>query len=411
MQKLVDAYLYMDELLPVSGKLVERYNQCLTKLGFEGTKLEKFSIDGIGWSPEIAEEKQEMHYLSNGEANQHGILITPLQKGKPIYNPFHSFDRELMKFVFRIHGEKINEITRDSAICLDFDQGIDAFYDPLDLLKYDKINICFHLLNNMDQYRKKQMALIAEFNNGNNFIDESIHLKLLESARTYGDLRFRDFEIHDIQHDSGSFYTKAFGGVYILRDFITPILIFENLEAHQLAIQDTIQDVLIYHISQPELIDKLKDHLIIECNLEEVVDTERYERIKKYMFYKVLDKPAHPARKILEDSVLFKSYLNKIDLQSLKKVNGVEIYLERLERSNQYKIEDMVDPDFHNALHYPHSSLKPLHQDLIWKLLVNISPLDVLHLYWYDKKSFYKEFEKWDDSFKDWSIDVIRNNI
>ncbi len=411
MQKLKDANLYRDELLPISGKLVDRYNECLKKLGFEATKLEKFNVDGLGWSPEIAEEKQKLHYLNNGEANHHGILITPLQKGKPIYNPFHSFDREIMKYVFRIHGNKINEITRDSAICLDFDQGIDAFYDPLDLLKYDKIEICFHLINDMDQLQKKQLALIEEFNSGNNFIDEKIHIKLLDSATRYGDLRSRNYEMHSLQYNSDSFYTKAFGGVYVLRDFVTPILIFEDKASHQLAIQDTIQEVLIYHISQPELIDKLKDHLIIECHLDEVVDTERYDRIKKYMFYKVLENPGHSIREILEDKVLFKSYLNRIELASLKKVNGVEIYLERLERSNQYKIEDMVDPDFYNALHYPHSSLSAFQQDLIWKLLVNVSPLDVLHLYWYDKEYFYKEFLTWDESFKDWAIDVIRNKI
>ena len=63
MKKLKAANLYRGELIPISGKLVTRYNQCLTKLGFTKTKLKTFSIDGIGWSPEIAEEKGEIHYL------------------------------------------------------------------------------------------------------------------------------------------------------------------------------------------------------------------------------------------------------------------------------------------------------------------------------------------------------------
>ncbi|HMC01497.1 MAG TPA: DUF6638 family protein, partial [Flavobacteriaceae bacterium] len=103
MDKLKEANLYRSELIPVSGKLVERYNQCLKTLGFKPTKLKSFSIDGIGWSPEIAEEKKEIYYLNNGEANAHGIIITPLQNNKPVYTPFHTFDREVMKFVFRTH--------------------------------------------------------------------------------------------------------------------------------------------------------------------------------------------------------------------------------------------------------------------------------------------------------------------
>ena len=107
MDKLKQANLYRSELIPVSGKLVERYNKCLKTLGFSETKLKSFSIDGVGWSPEVAEEKKNVQYLNHGDANPHGIIISPLQKGKPVYLPFHSFDREMMQHVFRTHGEKL----------------------------------------------------------------------------------------------------------------------------------------------------------------------------------------------------------------------------------------------------------------------------------------------------------------
>ena len=63
MNKLKEANLYQSELIPVSGKLVERYNKCLKTLGFKETQLTSFSIDGIGWSPEIAEERKNVQYL------------------------------------------------------------------------------------------------------------------------------------------------------------------------------------------------------------------------------------------------------------------------------------------------------------------------------------------------------------
>ncbi len=218
MQKLKAANLYRSELIPISGKLVERYNKCLVKLGFTETKLNSFSIDGVGWSPEIAEEKSDNFYLNNGDANPHAIIITPLQKGKPVYQPFHSFDREMMQHVFRTHGQKINDITRDCAICIDFDQHIDAYYEPLDVLKYKDVSIGFHLINDLDKIQKKQLELIETFKKGNNFIDETIHLQLLESAKTYGDLRARELYLHDLNFKANSFYIKAFGGVFVLRD-------------------------------------------------------------------------------------------------------------------------------------------------------------------------------------------------
>jgi len=410
-QKLKEANLFRSELIPISAKLVDRYNECLKTLGFAPTKLKTFSIDGIGWSPEIAEEKKETHYLNNGEANPHGIIITPLQKNKPIYEPFHTFDREMMRFVFKTYGAKINNITRDSAICLDFDQGIDAFYGPLDVLKYANVDIGFRLINDLDKAQDEQLLLIEKFKSGNNFINEDIHEELLESAKKYGDLRNRDLELTRLHFTTNSFYTKAFGGIYVLRDFISDIIVFEDEKWYKEAIKDTEYDVLMYHILQPELIEKLRDHMIIEADLERIVETERYDRIKNFIFYEVLKDPQHSFKEILNNKILFKSYLNKIDVKTLKKVNGVEIYLERLERSNAFKINDMIDESFYFALHEPHSSLEAKHQDLIWKLLVNVSPKDVLFSYWYDKEQFYKTFKTWDDSFKEWVVETISNNI
>lgn len=411
MQKLKEANLYRSELIPVSGKLVERYNKCLKTLGFTETKLESFSIDGAGWSPEIAEEKNNTQYLNHGEANPHGIIISPLQKGKPVYLPFHSFDREMMQHVFRTHGTKINDITRDSAICIDFDQDIDVFYEPLDVLKYKDISITFRLINQLEDKQKEQLQLVEKFYHGNNFIDEDLHQELLASAKAYGDLRQRDLKLHALHFATGSFFTRAFGGVYLLRDFIKPIVVFEDKEVYKQAIKDTVHDVLIYHISQPELVTKLKDHIIIECNLENMVNTPNYDRIKKYELNQFLKDTEHPVKDILNDKVLFKSYLNKIDIEARKQVMSVELYLEKLEHSNAFKLEDIVDQSFYFALHQPHSSLSAEHRDLIHKLLINIAPKDVLFLYWYDKEQFYKSYATWSDSFRDWVIERISNNI
>lgn len=411
MNKLKQANLYRSELIPVSGKLVERYNKCLKTLGFTETKLKSFSIDGVGWSPEVAEEKKDTQYLNHGDANPHGIIISPLQKGKPVYLPFHSFDREMMQHVFRTHGQKINDITRDSAICIDFDQDIDVFYEPLDVLKYDDVSITFRLIDNLEDKQKQQLRLVDKFKRDNNFIDEAIHQELLESAKTYGDLRHRDLKLHPLHFTTGSFYTRAFDGVYVLRDFIKPIVVFESKDVYKEAIKDTVHDVLIYHIAQPELVDKLKDHIIIQCDLEYMVTTPNYDRIKKFELNQFLKDTEHPINEILSNKVLFKSYLNKIDIKARKQIMGVELYLEKLERSNAYKVEDMVEQSMYFALHQPHSSLSAEHRDLIHKLLINIAPKDVLFLYWYDKEQFYISYETWNDSFKDWVIERIRNNI
>ncbi|KGL62902.1 DUF6638 family protein [Polaribacter sp. Hel1_85] len=411
MDKLIKANLYRSESISVSGKLVERYNKCLVKLGFSETKLKKFTIDGVGWSPEIAEEKGAPFYLNNGEANTHAIIITPKQKGLPVYNPFHSFDAALMKVVFKKHEKSINDITRDSAICVDFDQKIDAFYEPLDILRYKDITIRFHLIDNLNKAKEEQLKLVEIFNHENNFIDEDIHQQLLKSAKKYGDLRERNLHLEELVFTTDSFFTKAFGGVYLLRNFISPILIFEDKNAYKEAINDTTFDVMMFHISQTELIAQLKDHVIIECNLSEEVTTKRYERIKKFIFSEFLKETQHPIKEILNDKMLFKSYLNKIDINSRKKVMSVERYMDKKTINKDIKIKDIIDEEFYFSLHKPHSSLRANHQDLIWHLLVNIAPKDVLFLYWYDKEQFYEVYKNLEDSTQDWVIETICNNF
>jgi hypothetical protein len=317
----------------------------------------------------------------------------------------------MMRHVFKAHLTKINDITRDSAICIDFDQQIDAYYEPLDILKYQDVSISFRLIDDLNKVQQEQLRLVDKFTTGHNFIDEDLQQELLSSAKKYGDLRNRDLNLTPLHYSVDSFFSRAFGGVYVLRDFVKTIVVFENKEVYQEAIKDTYHDVLIYHIEQPELIKKLEDYQIVSYDLEAAVGTKRYERIKKYYFTQHLADPEHPVKEILDSKSLFRSYLNKMAVGKRKKVMGVELYLERIARSNAFKLEDMVSKELFNGLLDPHSSLSPNDRDIIHRLLINISPLDVLFLYWYDKEQFYNSYKEWDDSLKDWVIATIRNNI
>ena len=364
----------------------------------------------MGWSPEIAEEHGNLFYLNRGEANPSAIILTPLQQGKPVHMPFHSYDRNMMHAIFAAYGPRISDITKDSAICVDLDQYIDAFYQPFDLLRYDKITVKFMLSNQLDKVQQEQKALISEFYRENNFINEKIHTKLLESAKKYGDLRNRHLVLEPLDFFVTSFYTKAFGGVFILRDFIEPIMIFESMERFKEAIKDTSHEVLLFHMSHNELMATLNRHSIIEADYTEVVKSDRYERVKKYAMAQALDQPNHPIGEILNNDFLYKKYLNEMEPEAQKRVISLERYLAQRKMTPSINIGDYVDNQMMKALHQPHSSLTEEERELIWKLLIKIAPEDPLFLYWYDKALFYKIYETWDESFKDWAIQLILNN-
>lgn len=408
MDKLRRENLFGASLVPVKGSLVERYNQCLRIIGKSPTELTEFYIDGIGWSPEIAEEKEDTNYLNNGDANPNAIIITPTQKGKPVYTPFHSFDKQIMDLIFENYGGSINDITKDGGICVDLDQYIDAFYEPFDLLKYQNISIGFKLINDLDEIQQKQNDLIALFKKDNNFVDQEIHMQLLASARKYGDLRSRRLTLEPLVFKTSSFYTRAFGGVFVIKDYSKPILIFESDKWYKEAIQDTTLDVIIYRIDEKDLVQQLLGHRILRYNLLNIEETERYMRIKNFFFVERLKNIEHNVSEILNNQILYKSYLNKLEIQDRKVVMGVELFNEKQRINQQTEIFRYIDFHFFNALCEPNIIFKDEEEELIWKLLTKIAPKDPLHLYWYNKEAFYQQYQTWDATYQDWIITYIK---
>lgn len=410
MEKLKAAGLFEGAMVPLSGSLMKRYNQCLALLGVSPTALKKCTIDGLGWSPEVAEEKEDNFYLNIGAANTNAIIVSPAQRGKPVHMPSHSFDRDLMHAVFAAYERQIRDITKDSALVLHLDQKIDTFFEAFDLLRYEDVTVSFNVLDDLDVKQKEQEGLVMLFHEGNNFIDRELHQKILDSATTYGDLRNRKLYLEPIKVKASSFYTRAFGGVFVLRDFIKDIMIFEDEEVHKQAILDTHHDVLLFHKDQDELLKTLVDHIIVEDNLKKAVKTPRYERIKRHLFSEHVQKREHSFQEILDSHFLFKKYLNQLDVTVQKKISGVELYYQRLIVNKNLEKEGYIDPIYAKALHEPHSSLEEEHAALIWRLLVKIAPKDPVHLYWYDKEAFYKAYHSWEPSYQEWVITRIQEN-
>ena len=410
MEKLRQAGLYGGAAVSLSGSLAKRYNECLALLGVAPTPLKTFAIDGVGRSQEIAENKKDDYYLNTGDANVNAIIVSPNQEGKPVHMPSHSFDRDVMRAVFAAYGREIRDITKDSGLILQLDQHIDAFFEPFDLLRYDDITIRFTLLHHLDEKQMEQEAFIGLFNRDHNFIDREVHQQVLDSAKKYGDLRKRKLKLDPIKLKVGSFYTRAFGGVFVLRDFIKPILIFEDKEVFKKAIVDIDHDVLLFHIDHDELIEQLLDYLIVELDVKETLKAARYERIKKHLFTQHIKKTEHPLQEILDSEILFKRYLNQLDIHIQKKISGAELYIQKSSTDKKLKIKDYVEGNVLKALYKPHSSLEMEQAELVWKLLTKIAPIDPVHLYWYDKEQFYKTYETWEASYQDWAIAQIMEN-
>jgi hypothetical protein len=404
MDKLRAAGLYMSSLYPLKGKMVERYNQCLLSLGLEPTGLSSINIDAIGWSPEVAEEKEEIHYLNHGGANPYGIIMSPEQNGLPIYFPFHSFDRDLVDLFFKENLEAIKDITADAAIIINLDQDIDAFYEPSDLVDYSMVTVGYKILGELDREQIKQNTLVQKMYRGHNSLDVTLHHKILASATKHGDLRGRSLQLREIDYQTTSFYTKAFGGVFVLRSKTEGhLLIFESMEE----INKYQHTYMAEHIASPNLLNELVSRGYIHFDATKI-GRERIERITQYYFAESVDGAEHSLSDVLTNKSLYLKYLNQLSQEAKMQVIGPIKFLEKIASGHNPERTRYMTDDIFRALHSP---VHDANSSLMWMLICRMQPTDPFYTYYFDKELFYAQFANYSEGYKEWVIKLITEEL
>lgn len=409
MKRLERLKLYGDGLVHISSPvLVARYNETLEELGLPQTELSEFNIDGMGWSPEIAEERGERYYLSHGMANPLAIILTPEQEKKPIYAPYASYNRRLMEVYFNRFLSQIVDITRSTALWLELDQQLSRFNSPRDLLLVPYVVVRSHAGQLIDA-AGRQKALVLRYQAGElGWFDDDLRSLIVASAKAYGDLRFRRLSISDLRFDDvRSFYTGLFGGTFVFRDLLadddllllghaSPSRQLEDVEDdihyldntylfQRLAIEELVTLDLDWYRSRPDVLRSKLEYLAVDllCQEDPEMDFSELTVPQRKQKIRALDKD------ISEPYFEFERLIVQLQSQEVKPKD--------------------LSPQIHNMLVHPHPRLETgssVH-DLVWQLVSRLSPLDVLRLYISDKEAFFEAYQSWPESKKRWAADHI----
>lgn len=385
-------------VLVESPELVARYNNCLKQLGIPLTSLKSFHIDGLGWSPEIANEHSNQWYLSAGIANPMAIIITIDQQNRPIYMPFSSFDRKMMKAFFAANGKQIADITTTHGLCLDVDQELSEYESPTDLLLVNSITVR-STAGGLLQKAKLQAEMIATLiKEPLAWFDPRNRQALIQNVTDNGDMRFRNLEIPDFHfNEFGSWHTQAFNGVFILRQKKRATLVLEDQNY-----LDGIKDAIT--IGDPALIGLLKKQGWIDLDLKWYKNhPETIQHLKECISADIICN-ADPTVALNELS----QSQRKQRIRSAPKDERLKLLqnLERLQASfDSSPIE--LTPDLELLLYHPKASLEKGDRKVIWKLLTRFQRFDVLRRYTADKNYFALHYNQWPDSKKNWAAGLI----
>ena len=395
-------------LVPVdTPEGVARYNAALDECGIAPTQRDRFYIDGGGWSWEIAEEKGNPDYLGHGAASRIAIIATPEQYKKPLHRPTFSFKRHLLNSIFERHMREFADMTTTTCVTLGIEQRVlDTVKDLLALDSIVVVASAGKLMEAAQHQRKLVTTFVAPglawYEN-----DGKLRQELIESAKAHGDLQRRRTEIPDFLFSLiGNFWTRAFGGVFVLRAGADNILVVEDEE--QLPERSRGGErYRAFHLGQrKELIAHLLEEDLLEFDIERFRDPAALEDIEALERYLMADTVCR-----LEPECDYESMTpskRKGILHAHKgEVPEVLAELQRFILQSKIGGAPKVSPDLKLLLLRPNARLVgDLHQGILWMLLQRMqeNPPNVLHLYQFDKEGFFARFEGWSAAKKRWTV-------
>lgn len=388
--------------------LANRYNNCLAMLGIEPTSLAKFRIDGVGWSPEVAQERSNNNYLSHSFANPYAVVLTPDQRRKPVYFPFSSYDRRLMDVYFSQFESAVADITSTNGLVLDIDHGMSDFASPMDLLLVSHVIVRSSADGGLLETAASQKELENRLMNEREaWFDPVLRKAIMESARQHGDLCIRKLAIPEmVFSDLRSFYTEAFGGVFVIRteEGKDDLLIVEEKPVIEGMGKRPPRNV--FWVYDPRLLDKLNDGIVD-------VDFEWFrthlDELDRKLEYLAADAVCTNDPE-LEYCALTPAQRRKTLVAIKKKMSPAYAEIERLkkllEKGAQPNKSDL-SPETQLALLHPHGSLPKWYREVVWQLICRITQYDPLRLYITDRNRFFQLFQSWPRSKQVWAAQFV----
>ena len=405
---LIDKHLYYKDLLLInSSALVNRYNKCLVSLGIKPTKLESFYIDSIGWSPEIAKEKNNIFYLGAGLPNPMAIILTPNQLTKPAYMSFNSYDKQVLDLFAKKYEQEIVDITTTHAIGIDIDDALIDYSSPLDLLLINYIVVRTDIAE-LSEFASNQLKLVEKFlQKPFGWMNEKVRADIIASAKKFGDIRYRRINISPFKVNVPEFfYACAFDGVFVMTNQKTnsKFLILESVNPE---LKKYIDNETIFSLEDERLLKILNQANLAEFNqnfweknlkkLAEIIKFLKIQIISNKMPELNLETISEPKLKNLLMSKEFEFDIN---------VSILEHIYKEIEQKRKVDIK-VFTPALKRTLATPNEKLESDYQIIIKQALCRNSLISPIEIYNIDRKLFLTMYESWNQNFKNYVVNHI----
>jgi hypothetical protein len=384
------------------AETIRRYNSGLKRLGLEPTKLTQFHIDGIGWSPEIAEEKRDRWYLSQGIANPRGIIVTINQENKPIYTPTHSFTRLMMKHFFEMNRIKIADLTTQTGIALEIDQNM-TWYRTVEQVESVRSVKIVSDAGALAKKAESQQRLVAAFMDpeADDWMNPFLREKLLTDFRVNGKLYDRQLVIEPFSFkEFDDYHTLALGGIYVFRNFgEKSVTIVEDKALFAKVDREKAPHVVL--LKDPNIIDVLFREEMVGIDVEWYRANPQvlFDRLRTLGFFILSNHNRKLRIDEMNSAQIVANLTGKCPAEATRIYEELELCVSHIQ--NKESIEHFSN-EVKALLLHPVRSSSRYEENLIWRLICQIQtwPVDIMRLYSVDKNLFIDNYANWSGPMK-----------
>ncbi len=220
MDLLIDNDLIYGAMHEVNeSHMIARYNTALKGFGLPPTKLDTFTIDATGYSPEIAKELENEDYLNPQGINRRFIILTPEQESLPsVYAKFSS-TYDLMMAMYQKNAESLRILTLKDVVFGEIENSTFHIGSIDDILSIKEVEFKFRTGGDLfTKARKLKTLLNRFFTEKDSWQDRFLMNKILEYGKLVGDIRYNNIIPRNTKFELPSFWTSHFDGLYVFRD-------------------------------------------------------------------------------------------------------------------------------------------------------------------------------------------------
>jgi hypothetical protein len=410
MNLLRDHELIYGRLLPVEEPhLIARYNKALQAFGLAPTQREMIEIDRSGFSPQVAEDLGDPHYLDPNEVNRRFIILTPQQMDLPVVHTAFSNTGQLLHEFFAANRRAINALTIKDVIYGEIEEAVSKVGDIEDLLSINQVEFKVLSAEDLTGKASELAGLIDRLKQEPDLWRDTATLQhMVELSRVTGDIRENQLVPDKVVFRHPAYWTSHFGGLYVFVDPGTTTVIcdpsapgFRRSRPWQ---------VSYLSLSDPQRVfDFLAETGRIELPRASWIEASGYLEQRAQMIVRHLVHQAEPERDL--------SGLDRIWLQTWIHANADRVNADgtfpflnaakrEIAQSGQMRLED-VAPDRRFLL----IRARPDHPDawLTNRLISDFVSFDFVARYVFNKQGFYRDYERFDPVWRAHVVETLRD--